>query len=121
MDKNPADKNGETPLHIAANSNDFKTFKFIFEKVEDKNPSDKKGQTPLHKAATNLTNRYMFKSKIADIFSLVFENVEDKNPADNEGITPFHIIAGSKMTNKARTPQDMDRALPMTFTKSKKI
>ena len=53
-DKNPCsdvDKEGDTPLHYAANS--FELYKFIMGKVKDKTPANNCGKTPLHKAVFN--------------------------------------------------------------------
>ena len=50
-DKNPADKEGYTPLHLAAFKGHLKVFQFIFCEIEDKCPKTHEGWTPLHFAA----------------------------------------------------------------------
>ena len=51
QDKNPADKNGWTPLHEAAENGHGLICTLILENVEDKNPRDIKGRSPLDVAA----------------------------------------------------------------------
>ena len=50
-DKNPVDKEGYTPLHLAAFKGHLKVFQFIFCEIEDKCPKTHEGWTPLHFAA----------------------------------------------------------------------
>jgi ankyrin repeat protein len=40
-DKNPAAKDGRTPLHIAARNGHTETVKLILQQANDKNPADK--------------------------------------------------------------------------------
>ena len=49
--KNPADNEGSTPLHSAANFGHLKITKFLSGYLKNKNPADQNGQTPLHNAA----------------------------------------------------------------------
>ena len=49
-DKNPANVNGCTPLHKAAENGHLKTYEIIMGWVDDKNPKSKNGWTPLHSA-----------------------------------------------------------------------
>ena len=55
--KNPQDKYGVTPLHLAAQNGNFPIYELILENLGDwyhaKNPSDLCGTTPLHLAAKN--------------------------------------------------------------------
>ena len=77
---NPANNNGETPLHSAAKSGHLDICKFILENVqEDKYPADNVGFTPLHYAAI-LGN--------LEIFKFIVTNVENENPGS--GIAPYH-------------------------------
>ena len=48
QDKNPKDKNGITPLHLAAKNGSFNIFYNVLNCAEEKNPKDKNGITPLH-------------------------------------------------------------------------
>ena len=52
-DKNPADRNGMTPLHRAAEYGHLDICKLIIQNVEDKNPPSNDRSTPLHWAAEN--------------------------------------------------------------------
>ena len=47
INKNPADNEGYTPLHIAAQQGHLNVCKLIIENVIVKNPSSDKGETPL--------------------------------------------------------------------------
>ena len=53
QDKNPADENGWTPLHIAAEQGHHDICQIIIENVETKNPTDENGDTPLKIAIEN--------------------------------------------------------------------
>jgi ankyrin repeat protein len=46
-DKNPAAKNGMTPLHWAAKYGQLEMVKLLLENAEDKNPADNEDKTPL--------------------------------------------------------------------------
>ena len=82
--KNPANINGGTPLHTAANCGHFQICKLIVDNVDGnaKNPADINGYTPLHIAAHN---GYL------EICQLIVDNVNDKNPVNHLGITPFQL------------------------------
>ena len=87
---NPANNNGETPLHSAAKSGHLDVCKFILENIhEDKNPEDNVGFTPLHYAA-------IFEH--LEIFKFIAQNVENENPVKGSGISPYHcaLFIGKK-------------------------
>ena len=50
-DKNPADDEGWTPLHIASIEGYLDMVKYISQDLEDENPADNEGDTPLDIAA----------------------------------------------------------------------
>ena len=51
-DKNPGNRIGETPLHLAARKGHLSICKLILDNVQDKNPNmEVIGWTPLHNAA----------------------------------------------------------------------
>ena len=78
---NPANNNGETPLHSAAKCGHLDICKFILENLqENRNPADNVGFTPLHYAAI-LDN--------LETFKFIDTNVENLgNP--QSGIAPYH-------------------------------
>ena len=79
---NPANNNGETPLHSAVKCGHLDICKFILENIqENKNPEDNFGFTPLHYAAI-LDN--------LEIFKFIVQNVENANPVKGSDISPFH-------------------------------
>ena len=88
--KNPRDKDGETPLHIAARESNLKVFQLIKEKVDDINPKNNYEDTPLHNAAWSDRVSDFGAKEIAE---LIIENVIDKNPANKFGTTPLHNAA----------------------------
>ena len=49
-DKNPADENGDTPLHRAAEDGQTDICRLILQNVEDKHPKNSCGETPLELA-----------------------------------------------------------------------
>ena len=51
--KNPSDRNGETPLHIAAKSGDDILVSLVMDHVERDDINFGLGSTPLHLAAKN--------------------------------------------------------------------
>ena len=84
-DKNPKDKYGWTPLHLAAEKGDIKMYILIAGMVEDRNP--KAGLkadlwTPLHCAAKN----GHFK-----MVELICSVVMEINPKDKNEKTPHNI------------------------------
>ena len=89
-DKNPADHDGITPLHLSARNGSRRKMivylaicELIFENVDIKNPADNNGKTPLHLAA---------EFGFLDICNLIIKNVEDKIPIDNNGRTPRDYV-----------------------------
>ena len=50
-EKQPRDREGNTPLIYAAQNGHFETFEIIMRNIMDKNPGDNDGWTPFHKGA----------------------------------------------------------------------
>ena len=79
-DKNPVNKSGHTPFHIAVNYDGnssqivghFEICQLIFEATGFQNPSNEYGETPLHSAASNGNLK---------ICEMIIEKLVDKNPA----------------------------------------
>ena len=83
--KNPKDKMGDTPYHVAAGHNKLEICKFYIENTKNKKlPKDYRGRTPLHDAADE---------GHFDVFKLIFHHAQDKNPRKNNGRTPLHNAA----------------------------
>ena len=94
-DKNPSNRNWDTPLHFAARYGHLSITKLIVDSVVDKNPFNSGGDTPLHLAARFGRN---------DVVQYLIDEVEDKNPVkivygeDGEcytrsWTTPLHLAA----------------------------
>jgi hypothetical protein len=81
-DNNPADEDGKTPLHTAAQNGDMLSILLILQISQYKNPENKDGQTPLHWAA---------KHGHLEVTRLLLQHCQDKNPKDKNGLTPFHL------------------------------
>ena len=88
--KNPRDKDGNTPLHIAADKGHLKVFQLIKEMVDDINPKNDHGNTPLHMVALN---DEMINVEGKQIIELILKNIIDKNPSNRFGTTPLHNAA----------------------------
>ena len=77
---------GNTPLHLAANSDHAKICEIILENMHHVNPANLKGITPFHDLAKN---------DQLDLCQMVIGKISDKNPKDNDGNTPLHVAAQS--------------------------
>ena len=63
-DKNPADIDGITPLHIAAKKGHLDVCKLIIPKIRNRNPRDKLGFTP------KIFAEWVKQWEIVDLFNL---------------------------------------------------
>ena len=89
---NPENKEGVTPLHLAAAEGHLEICQQMLKVIKDKhpngrfigdvNPKDKVGSTPLHYAAS--------KGQL-NICKLFMQILTDKNPKNNIRITPLHF------------------------------
>ena len=79
-DKNPKNKDGRTPLHVAAAFGQTQIYDFIIKHVKDKNPSANNGDTPLHIAA---------REGHVDVCKLIIANVVDRAPLNSNGESPL--------------------------------
>ena len=79
---NAADKNGKSPLYIAAEIGDIETIKFLAPLTKNPNASDKIGITPIHNAAHN---------GHTEIVKFLAPLTENPNVSDRcSGDTPIH-------------------------------
>ena len=131
-EKNPRDKDGNTPLHITVGTGNLDITQIILAAIEDKNPKNNNGETPLHSASFNgnvkivevILKNVIDKSPFDrfrqtplhnaaltgrfDIFELIFNSVEEKNknPKDHIGNTPLHKAAdGGAWKGKYKHPE----------------
>ena len=81
--KNPADKSGKTPLHMAAENGHLDVYSLICENANHKNPPDLERVTPLHLAAE--------KGLLLMCRSILTYVPEDKNSFDENGKTPCDL------------------------------
>ena len=83
--KNHYGKDGITPLHYIAGTNNLEVFKLFHAASEVKNPKMTQSQrTPLHIAA---------ELGYLDTCKFIIGEEDDKNPADSNGVTPLHLAA----------------------------
>merc|ERR1711981_636317 len=90
--KNPADKDGRTPMHQAALEGQAKVIKLFLscETVKDKNPKSHIGSTPLHEAA--------FCGHMEVVKLLINCNlINDKNPKNDSGESPMDLATETKL------------------------
>ena len=85
MSVHARDKNGRTPLAVAAYKGNADAVKLLWSRQADVNSHDKKGRTPLHDACRN--DHCESAETLIDLCGC------DLTPADYFGRTPFHIAA----------------------------
>ena len=78
-DKNPKNKIGSTPLHIASNFGHLQICELLMINLKDRHPRDSCGLTPLHLAANNGQ---------LSVCEVLIRYVEDKNPDNHTDGTP---------------------------------
>ena len=88
------DKNGQTPLHVAAEHYGGEKIKELIAAGADVNARDKNGETPLHAAASSYKRRGQAKMLIAA--------GADVNAWDKANNTPLHDAAGSGNAEAAK-------------------
>ena len=85
----------DTPLHVAADNGDLRSYHLIMENVTDKNPSNHHYKYPMKEGMSRKTTPLHLAARNGDfnLFKLIFNNVDDKNPRDTFRNTPFHLAA----------------------------
>jgi len=81
-DPNIRDKDGNTPLHLAASKDCVEVARLLLEHGADPNAQDKSGETPLHLAA--------FWGRV-DVVRLLLEHGADPTVKDRDGDTPLDL------------------------------
>ena len=99
QDKNPADKGGFTPLHLASRKGHLTICNIILENVADMNPPDIRRQTPLHEAAAR---------GHLSIFQLLFNLASDKEPRNEAGKTPLDLAKRYRRKEVIQWIQEMN-------------
>ena len=75
IEKNPADDQGDTPLHYAAINGNLEMCNLIISNTQDKNPANDRGKTPLDHAKS---------FGYSEISKLIFGNFHEKINKDLE-------------------------------------
>ena len=83
-DVNTKDKDGNTPLHLAASDNDYRGVEVLIKSGADIKAKNKHGNTPLHLAV---------KKNADKVVEVLLRHGADINAKDNEGETPLHLVA----------------------------
>ena len=109
--KNPANSNGDTPLHCAVGNGHLETCQWIIARNigNDLNIAGRNGFTPLHIAALvdNLK-----------IYQLIVKNVKNKSPKNILGITPLQIAQTMGCSNVTKFIYEEMGAKPKITTLS---
>ena len=99
-EKNPGDRNGETPLHKAAQGGHLEVCKLFYENIELKSPVNRYGQTPLHKAVPYC------EFKVCRFF---LESGMDMNIVDNCGRSPRSIVESGNLIDPHKNHRKMKK------------
>ena len=106
----PRDKDGNTALHLAAESGSLETAKLLLSMLKERNHS---GETPIHIAAKT-GHIYLIKLFIEKDPTLALEK-------DNDGDTPLHWVAAkgmiesSKMLIAAKAEKNVEGFTPLAL------
>ena len=84
-DPKASDKNGWTPLHLAAQFSDPAVVTLLLDRGADSKARTKGGTTPLHGAAQS--------NRSPAVFTLLLDRGADPRARDKDGTTPLHRVA----------------------------
>ena len=90
---NPADPEGRTPLHRAAENESVLGVRKLLQAGADPNTADREGRTPLHLAV---------QSDSPETVHYLLEAKADPNAADKDGATPLHYAASNRSPDVAQ-------------------
>ena len=90
---NPADPEGRTPLHRAAENESVLGVRKLLQAGADPNTADREGRTPLHLAV---------QSDSPETVNYLLEAKADPNAADKDGATPLHYAARNRSPDVAQ-------------------
>jgi cytohesin len=101
-DVNAKDKNGETPLHIAAQCNNKFSVEVLLAHKADVNVKDNDNETPLNLAAAN-DQYHSLSDAVTDLVNgtaeLLVTNNADVNVRDKKGWMPLHEVTAGGYAN----------------------
>ena len=90
---NPADPEGRTPLHRAAENESVLGVRKLLQAGADPNTADREGRTPLHLAV---------QSDSPETVHYLLEAKADPNAPDKDGATPLHYAASNRSPDVAQ-------------------
>ena len=90
---NPADPEGRTPLHRAADNGSVLGVRKLLQAGADPNTADREGRTPLHLAV---------QSDSPETVNYLLEAKADPNAADKDGATALHYAASNRSPDVAQ-------------------
>ena len=118
---NAPDKDGYTPIHVAAEFGRTEIVKFLASLTDNPNVADNDEETPIHMAAKN---------GHTEIVKILAPMTDNPNVADKYGETPIHMAAKNgnteivkilaPLTNNPNTPNSKGET-PSSVTKNKEI
>jgi hypothetical protein len=101
-DPNAKNKDGKTPLHVAAIRGSVDVARLLLQYGVDPNVQDERGRTPLHVAA--------IRGRV-DVVRFLLEHGANPNARDKDGMTPLHLMSEYYEFLSLLLMYDIDEAL----------